>query len=159
MKDAINIYNPNSTQSDDEKTYLVLFNGTDEDGEQYKTYEYIVGSDNVIIAIMDQIDILDLFKSEIILQDKDITLFQRKTLLDFINYKINKSKNNPLGNDLVRLGYGDFDLHNYIENSLLMKDIEYQTESEYNKSVNMSSNEKELEDAITLYENVEGGDV
>lgn len=117
MQNAITMQAPGHLQTDEEKTYLVLYTGMEEDGSIYKDYEYITGSDNVIISIMEKIDTIDIFKSEIILQDRAITLFDRLSLLDFIKHRIAKS------NDLVRLGYSDFDLNNYIENTLLLEDM------------------------------------
>lgn len=153
MKDAITMYNPLVQQSDNEKTYLVLFEGVTEEGESYRDYNFIVGSDNVIISIMERIDTLDIFKSQIILQDRHVTLFDRLTLLDFIKHRLNKSAKNPAGNDFVRLGYGDFDLSNYVENSLLLKDISYQTETMVNENINTDTSES------VLYKDVEGEDV
>ena len=117
MQNAITMQAPGHLQTDEEKTYLGLYTGMEEDGSIYKDYEYITGSDNVIISIMEKIDTIDIFKSEIILQDRAITLFDRLSLLDFIKHRIAKS------NDLVRLGYSDFDLNNYIENTLLLEDM------------------------------------
>lgn len=154
MKDAITMYNPMQPQSDNEKTYLVLFQGIDEDGESYRDYDFIVGSDNVIHSIMNRIETLDIFKSQIVLQDKHVTLFDRLTLLDFIKHRLNKSANNPGGNDLVRLGYSDFDLSNYVENSLLLNDISYQTET----MVNSQHNTENVNDSV-VYNDIEGEDV
>ena len=82
MQNAITMQAPGHLQTDEEKTYLVLYTGMEEDGSIYKDYEYITGSDNVIISIMEKIDTIDIFKSEIILQDRAITLFDRLSLLD-----------------------------------------------------------------------------
>ena len=151
MQEAITMYNPQKPQEDYEKTYLVLFEGTDEDGDEYRDYDFIVGSDNVIIAIMERIAELDIFKSQVVLQDKHISLFDRITVLDFIKHRIRKTQNNPAGNDLIRLGFSDFDLNNFIENALLQNDIGYQTQPTVSPEV-------PIEDNID-YNLVEGEDV
>lgn len=151
MQEAITMYNPQKPQEDYEKTYLVLFEGTDEDGDEYRDYDFIVGSDNVIIAIMERIAELDIFKSQVVLQDKHISLFDRITVLDFIKHRIRKTQNNPAGNDLIRLGFSDFDLNNFIENALLQNDIGYQTQPTVSPEV-------PIEDNVD-YNLVEGEDV
>ena len=147
MQNAISMRAPGMEQKDEEKVYLLLYTGTDEDGSTYKDYEYIMGSDNVIIRVMEKIDSLNIFKSEIILEDKQISLLDRLTILDFQKHRVRKS------NDLQRLGYGDFDLNNYIENLFRLENIE-KNESSYQHVQNNNSDRENIE-----YHTIEGGDI
>lgn len=152
MQNAITMYSETKQPTDEEKVYLVLITGSDEDGEPYKDFDFIVGSDNVLIRIMDDIDNIDIFNSMVVLQDKSISLLNRVSVLEFFKLRLAKTANYPCGNDLVRLGYSDFDLNNFVENALMQNGVSANQRSQNN--VNTSEEEDLYE-----YETVEGGDV
>lgn len=126
MQHVVSITQPGENINQELKRYLVLFNGYEEGSEEeIQRYEWCEGRTKAVQFIMEHIDYMNILKSLVIVEDKDITLFDALNVHDFlvITKKNTRTSN---GEDLLdQLGYGGINLESYIQADIITyNDIE-----------------------------------
>lgn len=92
-------------KSADKKMYLLLYNYTDETGEEHKTYEKFEGRDSVYNFIKNLIENLDIYTSEVLVET--VTCADAISVYDFMKYASQFYPEDSF--DIEDYNYGDVD--------------------------------------------------
>lgn len=115
MEKIVTITKPGSDIDPEFKRYLVLIHGYEEDtGEEFQKFEWCEGRTNTVKFIMEHIDYMNVLKSTVIVEDKDISLLDALNVHDFLIVIKNNTRSEN-GTLLDQLGYSGINLESYIQ--------------------------------------------
>lgn len=115
MEKIMAIVKPGQDIDPEMKRYLLLISGYEEEsGEEYQRFEWCEGRTKTVKYIMEHIDYMNVLKSMVIVEDKDITLFDALNVHDFLVVTKNNTRSEN-GTLLDQLGYGNINLESYIQ--------------------------------------------
>ena len=120
MEKMVTMTKPGQNPDPEFKRYLVLVHGYVEDtGEEYQNFEWCEGRTKTVQFIMEHIDYMNVLKSEVIVEDLEITLFDRVSVYEFLQL-VNKNTREDDGTTMLdKLGYGGINLESYIQSDII----------------------------------------
>lgn len=95
------------TDSAESRMYLVLIVGTDENGEEFKDWQFIVGRKTAYDYIKSMVENIDLIESRIVVESE--TISETKTVLQFMKYVLDTGLIEDPGFDIMDYVVGDYD--------------------------------------------------
>jgi len=99
----VSFYNPEDQES---KMYLVLIVGSDENGDEFKDFEFITGRKAAYEYIKTIVSYIDLFQSRIVVETE--TINDTKPVIKFMRYVIDNGLVDDPGFDIMDYVTGDY---------------------------------------------------
>lgn len=116
MEKMVTIVKPGEKVDPEFKRYLVLYVGYDEEtDEEVQRYEWCEGRRNTVKFILDRIYEINILKSLVIVEDKDISLFDALNVHDFLIVTKQNTRTETGSTLLDQLGYGNINLESLIQ--------------------------------------------
>lgn len=120
MQSVVSIVKPGENIDPEIKRYLVLFHGYEEGSdEEIQRYEWCEGRTKTVQFIMENIDMMNVLKSMVIVEDKDISLLDALNVHDFLVITKTNTRQQDGTTLLDQLGYGGINLESYIQSDII----------------------------------------
>lgn len=120
MQSVVSINQPGENVDPEFKRYLLLFVGYEEGSEEeIQRFEWLEGRTKTVQYIMENIDYMNVLKSTVVVEDKDISLLDALNVHDFLVVTKTNTRQADGTTLLDQLGYGGINLESYIQSDIL----------------------------------------